>query len=138
MVKYKQDAPLKVAMNDIEYRFIHPPPDARGRRRLSDRNSPDLPGCMSDGGDHRRSAGQRAPKLNATGIAAAMQAAGRADTLSPTVEAAEAYSGKWVLRTPKSLHRGLAERARQEGVSLNTPRHRHAGPRLGQRQPRDS
>lgn len=30
------------------------------------------------------------------------------------------YSGKWVVRTPKSLHQKLAELYRKEGVSLNT------------------
>ncbi len=30
------------------------------------------------------------------------------------------YSGKWVVRTPKSLHRKLSELSKQEGVSLNT------------------
>lgn len=30
------------------------------------------------------------------------------------------YSGRWVMRTPKSLHRKLAELSKQEGVSLNT------------------
>ena len=30
------------------------------------------------------------------------------------------YSGKWVLRTPKTLHRKLAELSKIEGVSLNT------------------
>jgi predicted HicB family RNase H-like nuclease len=29
------------------------------------------------------------------------------------------YSGKFVLRLPKSLHRRLAQQAEQEGVSLN-------------------
>lgn len=32
----------------------------------------------------------------------------------------EAYSGRWNMRVPRSLHRRLAERARVEGVSLNT------------------
>lgn len=32
----------------------------------------------------------------------------------------EAYSGKFVVRIPKSLHRDLAEAAEKEGVSLNT------------------
>ncbi len=32
----------------------------------------------------------------------------------------ESYSGKWVIRTPKSLHRKLTELSRIEGVSLNT------------------
>ena len=30
------------------------------------------------------------------------------------------YSGRWLLRTPKSLHKRLSERAKAEGVSLNT------------------
>ena len=38
----------------------------------------------------------------------------------PSVEPAEGCSGKWPLRAPKSLHRRLAERAKHEGVSLNT------------------
>jgi hypothetical protein len=38
----------------------------------------------------------------------------------PSVEPAEGYTGKWQLRAPKSLHRRLAERAKREGVSLNT------------------
>jgi antitoxin HicB len=33
---------------------------------------------------------------------------------------ADAYSGKWVQRVPRNLHRRLASRAKQEGVSLNT------------------
>jgi antitoxin HicB len=37
----------------------------------------------------------------------------------PTPATPDAYSGKWVLRTPRSLHRSLAERAKHEGVSLN-------------------
>jgi antitoxin HicB len=36
------------------------------------------------------------------------------------VDPAEDYSGKWQLRALKSLHRRLAERAKREGVSLNT------------------
>ena len=32
----------------------------------------------------------------------------------------EAYSGKFVVRIPKSLHRDLAEAAERDGVSLNT------------------
>jgi hypothetical protein len=38
----------------------------------------------------------------------------------PSFEPAESYSGKSQLRAPKSLHRRLAERAKREGVSLNT------------------
>ncbi len=32
----------------------------------------------------------------------------------------ESYSGKWQFRAAKSLHRRLAERAKREGVRLNT------------------
>jgi len=35
-------------------------------------------------------------------------------------EVKESYSGKFVLRLPKSLHQGLSVRAKDEGVSLNT------------------
>jgi antitoxin HicB len=48
-----------------------------------------------------------------------MREAGRT-VPAPGADRGAGYSGKWVLRTPKSLHRSLAERARREGVSLNT------------------
>ena len=67
---------------------------------------------------------------------AAMVVAGRS-VPAPTAEATEGYSGKWVLRTPKSLHRGLAERARQEGVSLNALAVAMLAQGLGQRMPRE-
>jgi hypothetical protein len=38
----------------------------------------------------------------------------------PSFEPAESYSGKSQLRAPKPLYRRLAERAKREGVSLNT------------------
>ena len=38
----------------------------------------------------------------------------------PSIQPTESYSGKWQLRAPKSLHRRQAERAKREGVSLNT------------------
>lgn len=37
----------------------------------------------------------------------------------PEPRSEEAYSGKFVIRVPRSLHRNLAETAEQEGVSLN-------------------
>ncbi len=37
----------------------------------------------------------------------------------PIPEAAEKYSGKFVVRLPKSLHQRLAIEAEKEGVSLN-------------------
>ncbi|MCB0164356.1 MAG: type II toxin-antitoxin system HicB family antitoxin [Anaerolineae bacterium] len=38
----------------------------------------------------------------------------------PKPRSGESYSGKFVVRVPKSLHRELAEAAEQDGVSLNT------------------
>ncbi len=102
-------------MSATEYRFtIRPLTQEEGGGYLIE--FPDLPGCMSDG--------ETVEEAIANGMdakrdwIAAMVEAGR-PVPPPSVEAAEGYSGKWVLRTPKSLHRGLAERARAEGVSLN-------------------
>jgi len=36
-----------------------------------------------------------------------------------TIPEPESYSGKFVLRVPKSLHRKLSENARRENLSLN-------------------
>ena len=78
---------------------------------------PDLPGCMADGEtpEEALAAGREAKAA----WLAAMREAGR-DVPPPGADAAAGYSGKWLLRTPKSLHRRLAERAEREGVSLNT------------------
>lgn len=40
-------------------------------------------------------------------------------TLEELREELEGYSGRLVLRIPKSLHKALKERAKTEGVSLN-------------------
>lgn len=37
----------------------------------------------------------------------------------PTINVKETYSGKFVLRIPKSLHKKLSIEAQKEGVSLN-------------------
>lgn len=37
----------------------------------------------------------------------------------PIPRTTDSYSGKFIIRMPKSLHRDLAERAETEGVSLN-------------------
>ena len=112
-------------MSETEYRFtIRPLTAEEGGGYLIE--FPDLPGCMSDG--------ETIEEALANGAAAkrdwiaAMRQANR--------QAAETYSGKWVLRTPKSLHRGLAERARQEGVSLNALAIAMLAQGLGQRTPR--
>jgi len=102
-------------MNDIEYRFtIRPLSAEEGGGYLIE--FPDLPGCVSDGEtvDEAIANGQDARRCWID----AMREAGR-PIPPPSVEP-ESYSGKWQLRAPKSLHRRLAERAKREGVSLNT------------------
>lgn len=37
----------------------------------------------------------------------------------PEPSSADAYSGQFKLRMPKSLHKQLAERSKQEGISMN-------------------
>jgi antitoxin HicB len=103
-------------MSDIEYRFtVRPLTEDEGGGYLIE--FPDLPGCMSDGEtiEEAIANGEDAQR----GWIAAMMEAGR-PIPSPSVEPTESYSGKWQLRAPKSLHRRLAERAKREGVSLNT------------------
>ena len=120
-------------MSEIEYRFtIRPVTADEGGGYLIE--FPDLPGCMSDG-ETVEDAIANGAEAKRDWIAA-MVAAGR-PVPAPTAEAAEGYSGKWVLRTPKSLHRGLAERAREEGVSLNALAVAMLAQGLGQRMPRD-
>jgi len=103
-------------MSDTEYGFtVRPLSEDEGGGYLIE--FPDLPGCMSDGDtiEETIANGEDAKR----GWIAAMQEAGRAIP-PPSVEPPESYSGKWQLRAPKSLHRRLAERAKREGVSLNT------------------
>jgi antitoxin HicB len=77
---------------------------------------PDLPGCLA-AGDSPNEAVELAEDAIEAWIDAA-QSEGRPVPPPSVVETQ--YSGRFVLRTPKSLHRRLAERAKSEGVSLNT------------------
>ncbi len=80
---------------------------------------PDLPGCMSDGDTEAEAVANGRDAFK--GWVSARKDAGkeipqpfyRPDTV-PEV------SGKFVTRLPKSVHAKLAERAKAEGVSLNT------------------
>lgn len=76
---------------------------------------PDLPGCMSDGEtiDEAILNGQDA-------IQAWLEAAKEMNRPIPKPGELESQSGKWVQRVPKSIHLRLVNRAREEGVSLNT------------------
>jgi antitoxin HicB len=103
-------------VTELDYPFtIRPLNDADGGSYLIE--FPDLPGCMSDGDTIDQAIANGADALR--GWIAAMQEAGR--PIPPPPKGPDsAYSGKWQQRMPKSLHRRLAERANQEGVSLNT------------------
>jgi antitoxin HicB len=103
-------------MNDRDYRFtVRPLSEDEGGGWLVE--FPDLPCCMSDG-ETIEEAIENAEDAKRCWIAA-MKEAGR-QIPPPSVEPAQGYSGKWQLGAPKSLHRRLAERAKREGVSLNT------------------
>jgi len=78
---------------------------------------PDLPGCLSDGATIEEAVENGADALRSW-IATAQEFG---DPVPPPSRPSdEAYSGRWNMRVPKSLHRRLAERAKAEGVSLNT------------------
>ncbi len=80
---------------------------------------PDLPGCMSDGATEAETVANGKDAFKAWVSARKDAGKGipepfyRPDTV-PEV------SGKFVTRLPKSVHAKLAERAKAEGVSLNT------------------
>lgn len=75
---------------------------------------PDLPGCIT-----------QVERIEDVGVAAAeilklwLKTAYEHGLEIPEPSAPSKYSGKFVLRLPRSLHRSLAESAAQEGVSLN-------------------
>ncbi|HEY1615275.1 MAG TPA: type II toxin-antitoxin system HicB family antitoxin [Rhizomicrobium sp.] len=78
---------------------------------------PDLRGCMADGAtpeEAMREAIDAAKSWIATARA-------HGDPIpAPSRTNRNAPSGRWVLRTPRSLHKRLSDRAQAEGVSLNT------------------
>jgi len=76
---------------------------------------PDLPGCISDG----PTATEAVANVQ-DAIVSWIEAAEELGRPVPAPSADERFSGKWVIRMPRSLHRRLVERARAEGVSLNT------------------
>ena len=80
---------------------------------------PDLPGCMSDGATEAEAVanGKDAFKAWVTARADAGKEIPEPFFHPDTVPE---MSGKFVTRLPKSVHAKLAQRARAEGVSLNT------------------
>jgi predicted RNase H-like HicB family nuclease len=78
---------------------------------------PDLPGCSARGATEADAA-RGAQDAIAAWIEAA-QAAGREVPVPREVLPLESYSGKFLVRVPRSLHARLARHAAAEGVSLN-------------------
>jgi len=102
-------------MTDLAYPFtVRPLTEDEGGGWLVE--FPDLPGCMADG-ETPEEAIREAEDAVRSWKGAMTEAERPIPSPSPDLAA---YSGKWVLRTPRSLHKRLTERARTEGVSLNT------------------
>lgn len=79
--------------------------------------APDLPGCSAWGATESNAA-REAQRAMVAWLEAA-HAAGREIPEPTTVEPLDRYSGKFVVRVPRSVHARLARKAKQEGVSLN-------------------
>lgn len=79
--------------------------------------APDLPGCSAWGKTEAEAAREAQDA-----IAAWLQAAKAAKRTIPKASLAapvSRYSGKFLVRVPRSLHARLAREAEQQGVSLN-------------------
>lgn len=76
---------------------------------------PDLPGCTSDGETI-----DEAIENGRDAIEAWIHAANEIGRPIPHPGELECQSGKWVQRVPKSIHLRLVNKAKEEGVSLNT------------------
>ena len=75
---------------------------------------PDLPGCMTQVEEPAEIA-PMAEEIRVLWIETEHERGG--DIPEPSLP--DGYSGKFVVRIPRSLHRGLAESAHLDGVSLN-------------------
>jgi antitoxin HicB len=103
-------------VTELNYPFrVRPLGDGEGGGYLVE--FPDLPGCISDGATVEEAIANGADALRSW-IATAEEFGDPVP--APSRPEDEPYSGRWNLRVPKSLHRRLAERAKAEGVSLNT------------------
>ena len=75
---------------------------------------PDLPGCLSIG-DTAEEAVANAIDAKRAWLEAALEDGVEIQEPSSLKD----YSGQFKLRIPRSLHKSLAERSREEGVSMN-------------------
>ena len=80
---------------------------------------PDLPGCMSDGESEAEAVSNGREAFEAW-VAARMDFGKAIPEPFYRPDTVPEVSGKFVTRLPKSVHAKLAERAKTEGVSLNT------------------
>lgn len=80
---------------------------------------PDLPGCMSDGETEAEAIGNGRDAFESW-VSARVDAGKPIPEPIYRPEATPSVSGRFVTRLPKSVHAKLAERAKAEGVSLNT------------------
>ena len=87
---------------------------------------PELPGCISEG-DTPAEAYENLEEAAESWVEAAMENG----MAVPDPESEPSYSGRVVLRMPRSTHRRAAEAANADGVSLNTFLVEAVGERLG-------
>jgi predicted RNase H-like HicB family nuclease len=80
---------------------------------------PDLPGCMSDGETEVEAATNGRDAFEAW-VSARVDAGKPIPEPAYRPETTPSASGRFVTRVPKSVHAKLAERAKAEGVSLNS------------------
>ena len=80
---------------------------------------PDLPGCMSDGENENETVANGRDAFKAW-VSARLDAGKEIPEPFYRPDTVPEVSGKFVTRLPKSVHAKLAERAKAEGVSLNT------------------
>ena len=76
---------------------------------------PDLPGCMADGETIEEAIHNLEDAINSW-----IKTAKELGHPIPQPMDDSGFSGKWVVRTPKSIHHRLVDMAKKEGVSLNT------------------
>ncbi len=80
---------------------------------------PDLPGCMSDGANEAETVANGKDAFKSW-VAARTDAGKEIPEPFYQPDTVPEVSGKFVTRLPKSVHAKLTERAKAEGVSLNT------------------
>ena len=79
--------------------------------------APDLPGCSAWGATEANAA-REAQRAVAAWLESAT-AAGREIPEPSVAEPLDRFSGKFIVRVPRSVHARLSRKAKQEGVSLN-------------------